>query len=172
MTAAGGGTALPGADAVAPADGAGGSGPTARSRAPRLRTVLDLARVEASLLTRSLLVLAGLLAGGIAIWLYIHQAEPLWWYASWQIGEGQLVLAMAVLVAAQLAVGRARRNGMVDLYASFPASAGTRTLAHLAGLAGAVPASLLLAGAATAVVQARGAIGTRALWHWQAGCCW
>jgi hypothetical protein len=122
--------------------------------------VLDLARVEASLLTRSLLVLAGLLVGGIAIWLYIHQAEPLWWYASWQIGEGQLVLAMAVLVAAQLAVGRARRNGMADLYASFPASAGTRTLAHLAGLAGAVPASLLLAGAATAVVQARGAIGT------------
>jgi hypothetical protein len=124
------------------------------------RTVLGLAKAEASLLARGLLVLAGLLAGGIAIWLYTHQAEPLWWYASWQIGVGQLVLGMAVLAAAQLAAGRARRNAMADLYASFPASAATRTLAHLAGLAGAVPASLLLAGAATAVVQARGAIGT------------
>lgn len=36
---------------------------------------------------------------------------------------------------------------------------GARTLAHLAGLAGAVPASLLLIGAAAAVVQVRGAIG-------------
>jgi hypothetical protein len=124
------------------------------------RTVLGLAKVEASLLARSLLVLAGLLAGGAMIWIEVHQAEPLWWYASWQLGVGQLVLAMAVLAAAQLAAGRARRNGMADLYASFPASAGTRTLAHLAGLAGAVPASLLLAGAGTAMLQTRGAIGT------------
>jgi hypothetical protein len=66
---------------------------------------------------------------------------------------------MAVLVAAQLAAGRARRDGMADLYASFPATAGTRTVAHLAGLVGAAPASLLLIGAAVAVVQVRGAIG-------------
>src|SRR5690348_16716564 len=38
--------------------------PAAAARAPRLRTVLSLARVEASLLVRSRLVLAGLLAGG------------------------------------------------------------------------------------------------------------
>jgi len=48
---------------------------------------------------------------------------------------------------------------MADLYASFPATAGTRTVADLAGLAGAAPASLVLIGAAVAVVQVRGAIG-------------
>jgi hypothetical protein len=159
MTAAGGGAALPGTEAAAPAGGDGGSGLTARSRAPRLRTELGLARVEAMLLARSLLVLAGLLAGGAVVWLAIGRTEPLWWNVGWRLGMGQLVLGMAVLAAAQLAAGRARRNAMADLYASFPASAGTRTLAHLAGLAGAVPASLLLIGAAAVVVQLRGAIG-------------
>jgi hypothetical protein len=48
---------------------------------------------------------------------------------------------------------------MADLYASFPATAGTRTFAQLAGLVGAAPASLLLIGAAVAAVQVRGAIG-------------
>jgi hypothetical protein len=48
---------------------------------------------------------------------------------------------------------------MTDLYASFPATAGTRTLAHLAGLVGAAPASLLLIGAAVTVVQVLGPIG-------------
>ena len=48
---------------------------------------------------------------------------------------------------------------MADLYASFPATAGTRTVAHLAGLVGAVPASLVLIGATAVVVQVRGAIG-------------
>jgi hypothetical protein len=160
MTATGRGAALPGADAAAAGGNHAPAGLTARSRAPRLRTVLDLAKAEASLLARSLLVLAGLLAGGIVVWLFIHQEEPLWWNVGWKIGFGQLVLGMAVLVAAQLAAGRARRDGLADLYASFPATAATRTLAHLAGLAGAVPASLLLVGAAAAVVQVRGAIGT------------
>ncbi len=156
MTATGGGPALPGTDAAARDDG--GSGVTA-AHAPRLRTVLGLAKVEASLLVRSLLVLAGLLAGGVVVWVFIYRAEPLWWNAGWKIGFGQLVLGMAVLVAAQLAAGRARRDGLADLYASLPATAATRTLAQLASLAGAVPASLLLAGAVTAVVQVRGAIG-------------
>jgi hypothetical protein len=127
---------------------------------PQLRTTLVLARVEASLLTRSLLVLAGLVAGCAVVWGAFGSAEPLWWIAGWRIGFGQLFLAMAVLVAAQLATGRARRNTMADLYASFPATAGTRTLAHLAGLAGAVPASLLLMATAAVVVQLRGAIGS------------
>jgi hypothetical protein len=159
MTATGGGPALDGADAGAPSGDADGSGGTARRGAPRLRTVLALAKAEASLLIRSLLVLAGLLAGGVVIWLFIRSVQPLWWDAGWEIGEGQLVLAMAVLVAAQLAAGRARRDAMSDLYASFPATACTRTLAHLTGLAGAAPASLLLLGATAIVVQAHGAIG-------------
>ena len=93
------------------------------------------------------------------VWVLFGTVEPLWWNAAWRIGFGQLILAMAVLVAAQLAAGRSRRDGLADLYASFPATAGTRTVAYLAGLAGAAPASLLLTGAAAAVVQVRGAIG-------------
>jgi hypothetical protein len=159
MTATGGWPALSRAEAAAAA-GAGDRSPvTTRSGAPQLRTVLALARVETSLLARSLLVLAGLLAGGGVVWLTIRSSEPLWWNIGWRIGLGQLVLGMAVLVATQLAVGRARRNAMSDLYASFPATAGIRTVAHLAGLLGAVPASLLLIGATAVVVQLEGAIG-------------
>jgi hypothetical protein len=121
--------------------------------------VLGLTRVEASLLLRSLLVPAGLLAGGAVVWVLFGSAEPSWWNAAWRIGFGQLVLGMAVLVAAQLAAGRARRDAMADLYASFPATAGTRTVAQLAGLAGAAPASLVLIGAAALVAQVRGAVG-------------
>jgi hypothetical protein len=157
MTATGGGPVLHGAGAAAPAGG-GGSAVSVR-RAPRLRTVLGLARVEASGLVLSVLVLAGLLAGAVVIWLFIRPAEPLWWRADWEIGAGQLVLGMAVLAAAQLAAGRPRRDAMADLYASLPATAGTRTAAHLTGLAGTAPASLLLIGTAAAVVQVRGAIG-------------
>jgi hypothetical protein len=159
MNDIGGGPALPPADAPARARDDGRPG-VAATRALRVRTVLGLAKVEAWLLVRSLMVLAGLLAGGVVIWLFIHRTEPLWWDVSWRIGGGQLILGMAVLVVAQLSAGRARRNGLADLYASFPATAATRTLAHLAGLAGAVPASLLLVGVVTAVVQMRGAIGT------------
>ncbi|HEV3287914.1 MAG TPA: hypothetical protein VG123_02860 [Streptosporangiaceae bacterium] len=158
MTATGGGPALPGPDAPARARDDGRAGVTA-THVPRLRTVLGLAKVEASLLVRSLLILASLLAGCAVVWLFIHRVEPLWWDASWQIGEGQLILGMAVLVAAQLAAGRASRDGLADLYASFPATAATRALAHLAGLTGAAPASLALLGAAAVVVQLRGAIG-------------
>lgn len=159
MTAAEGGPALDGGDAAASACGGGEAHLSARSWAPRLRTVLGLARVEASLLCRSVPVLAGLLAGGFAIWFFIGSVQPLWWDAAWEIGYGQLVLGLAVLVAAQLAAGRARRNAMTDLYASFPATASTRTLAHLVGLAGAVPASVVLIGSAVAWVQVLGPIG-------------
>lgn len=153
------GPALPGTDAVAPAgDGPYGAG---LHRSPRLRMVLGLARIEALLMLRSVLVLAGLLAGLLAFWAWFWiSARPLWWSADWWIGGGQLFLAMTVLAAAQLAAGRPRRNGMADLYASFPATAATRTGAQLAGLAGAVPASLLLLGAGIVMVQSRGAIGT------------
>jgi hypothetical protein len=133
---------------------------TSAPRPRTVRTVLALARVEAFLLARSLLVLGGLLAGGAVVFLIIiRSAEPLWWNAGWMAGFGQLVLGMAVLVAAQLAAGRARRNAMADLYASFPATAATRTLAHLGGLAGAAPESLLLIGASVALVETLGPIG-------------
>lgn len=159
MTAPMGDPALPDTSAAAPAGNDPRAGRTARSRAPRLRTVLALARVDAMLLVRSRLVLAGLLAGGAVVWVAIGGKQPLWWNAAWRIGVGQLAIGMTVLAAAQLAAGRPRRDAMADLYASFPTTAGTRTVAHLAGLAGAAPASLLLITAASVAVQLRGAIG-------------
>jgi hypothetical protein len=153
------GSPSPGADAPARARDGGGPGVTP-GRSPRLEAVLALARVEAWLLVRSLLVLAGLLAGGFAMWLYFRQATLLWWDASWRIGWGELILGGTVLAAAQLAAGRARRNGMAGLYASFPATPATRALGQLAGLAGVLPASAALGGVTVAVVRARGAIGT------------
>jgi hypothetical protein len=159
------GPALHGTDAAAHAGG-GSSGAGSRgaglARSPRLRIVLGLARIEALLMVRSMLVLAGLLAGVLAIWgwFWLNPVQPLWWWADWRIGAAQLFLAMTVLAAAQLAAGRPRRDAMADLYASFPATASVRTLACLAGLTGAVPASVLLAGVGVVLVQLRGTIGT------------
>jgi hypothetical protein len=140
----------------------GSGGPVLRGGTPprRLGIARSLARAEALLLLRSVLVLAGLAGGAAVIWRSVWSAEPLWWNTAWQIGYGQAALAAIVLAAAQLAAGRARRDGMQDLYDSLPVSAATRTLGHLGGLAGALPASVVLAGAAAVVAQARGAIGT------------
>jgi hypothetical protein len=152
------GPALHGTEAAAVSDGALRTG---SPRSPQLRIVVSVARIEASFMARSVLVLAGLLAGVLAVWgwFWLNPVQPLWWWADWRIGAAQLFLAMAVLVAAQLAAGRPRRDATADLYASFPATAGTRTLACLAGVAGAVPASVLLAGIAVVMVQLRGTIG-------------
>ena len=140
----------------------GGGGPALGGGTPPrpLGIVRSLAGAEALLLLRSVLVLAGLVVGAAVIWRSVWSAEPLWWNTAWQIGYGQVALAAIVLAAAQLAAGRARRDGMQDLYGSLPVSAATRTLGHLGGLAGVLPASVALAGAAAVVAQARGAIGT------------
>ncbi len=140
----------------------GSGGPALRGGPParQLGIVRSLAAAEALLLLRSVLVLAGLVGGAAVIWRSVWSAEPLWWNTAWQIGYGQVALAAIVLAAAQLAAGRARRDGMQDLYDSLPVSAATRTLGHLGGLAGVLPASVVLAGAAAVVAQARGAIGT------------
>jgi hypothetical protein len=113
--------------------GAGGTELTRKGPARRLRTVLGLAGAEAWLLSRNVLALAGLLVGSLVAWNSLRPAEPLWWNAAWQIGYGQVLLAATVLVAAQLAIGRASRDGMQELYDSFPVSAATRTLAQLTG---------------------------------------
>jgi hypothetical protein len=127
-------------------------------------TVLALAKADARLLFLSRLVPAGLLAGGAILWAFAHVTQPLWWNVAWQIGYGQVFVAMAVLVTAQLAAGRPKRNAMADLYASFPATAAVRTLAQLIGLLGAVPASLLLIGGAAAVVEMATPVGAPSMW--------
>jgi hypothetical protein len=81
----------------------------------------------------------------------------LWWKAAWQIGYAQMILSAVVLIATHLAAGRARRNNMDDLYDSFPVTARTRTAGHLLSVLGAVPASLILVAAASALAEWRGA---------------
>jgi hypothetical protein len=126
----------------------------------RTRTVVSLARIEAMQLVRNVLVLGGLLASGVVVWLFVHHVQPLWWNSGWQVGYGQTILSLTVLIAAQLATARSRRDGLAELYRSFPSSTGRRTLAHLIGVAGAVPASLVLIGAATTVFELHHVIGT------------
>lgn len=164
MNAAAGGPAHSGAVAGAPAGDAAGPGVTARSLAPKPGTVLRLAKADAWLLSRSVLILVGLLAGGVIIWAFAHREQPLWWNVAWQIGYGQVFIAMAVLISAQLAAGRSSRNAMTDLYASFPTSAAARTLAQLIGLLGALPASLLLIGGTAAAVEMTGVVGVPSIW--------
>jgi hypothetical protein len=126
----------------------------------RGRSVLALARIEATQLGRSVLVLTGLLASGVAMWFITNRSQPLWWSDDWRIGYGQTVLSLTVLTAAQLATARSRRDGLQQLYDSFPTSTGQRTLAHLIGVLGAVPAALILIGAAAGDFALQGALGT------------
>ncbi len=130
-----------------------------QAQAGRFRIVVGLARAEGLLLVRSALVLAGVVGGCALVWGFNHTSAATWWDAVWEIGTGQVIVAMAVLVAAHLAAGRARRNGLQDLFDSLPTSAGLRTAGHLTSLAGALPASLLLI-SATVLLEFRGAVGT------------
>jgi hypothetical protein len=125
----------------------------------RARSVVSLARIEAMQLGRSVLVLSGLVLGGIAVWLITYQSQPLWWSNDWRIGYGQTVISLTVLVAAQLATARSRRDGLQELYQSFPTSTGQRTLAHLLGVLGAAPAAVVLIGASAGAFALQGALG-------------
>ncbi len=121
---------------------------------------MSLARIEAVQLGRSVLVLAGLLLSCIAMWLITYRNQPLWWTNDWRLGYGQTIISLTVLMAAQLATARSRRDGLQELYASFPTSTGQRTLAHLIGVLGAVPASLILIGAAAGTFALHDVLGT------------
>jgi hypothetical protein len=133
---------------------------TQLSHARQMRAILTLARIEASLLMRSLLVLGGMLVGGGVVWAATQNVRPQWWDTGWRLGYGQIVLSVTVLVAAQLAAGRVWRDGLQDLYASFPSPPGTRARAQLLAALGGLPASTLLVAAAVVVFQLRGAIGS------------
>ena len=125
----------------------------------RARSVLGLARIEALQLARSVLVLSGLLLSGITLWFITYRSQPMWWINDWRIGYGQTVLSLTVLMATQLATARSRRDGLQQLYESFPVSTGQRTLAHLIGVLGALPAALILIGAAAGAFALQHALG-------------
>jgi hypothetical protein len=133
--------------------------------------VMGVARIEAGLLMRNVLLLAGLLAGGLAVWelAVVHHSQLMWWNSGWEIGYGQMVLSVTAVIAAHLATSRARRDGLAELYASFPTSERTRTVGHLIGLLGVIVPSLALIGVMTALFQVRGILGTPQLWVLGAG---
>ncbi|HTC68995.1 MAG TPA: hypothetical protein VK662_05445, partial [Acidothermaceae bacterium] len=106
-----------------------------------------------------MLVLTGLVLSAITMWFITYRSEPAWWINDWRVGYGQTVLSLTVMMAAQLATARSRRDGLQQLYESFPTSTGQRTLAHLLGVLGAVPATLILIGAAATTFAVQGALG-------------
>jgi hypothetical protein len=124
------------------------------------RVVVLAGRIEAARLCRSPLVLAGLVVAAWLIWWNSRPVVPQWWVWDVQIDSTLLVVAGAVLVAAQLAVGRVRRDDAVRLYASYPTSASARTSAHLLGLAGPLSLAAALVGAAVIWLDLLGPVGT------------
>jgi hypothetical protein len=126
-------------------------------------------RREAVWLAASPLVLAGLLVSAWLIWLNNRVQPVFWWYSDVSICSCLLATAGGALIAAQLAAGRARRDGMDQLYQSYPAPAAVRTGAQLLGVAGPVVLAVLLIGAAVAWLDSHGTLGTPRPWVLGAG---
>jgi hypothetical protein len=116
-------------------------------------------RAEAARLCRSPLVLAGLVIAATLIWWNSRTMVPQWWVWDVQIGSCLLAVAGAVLVAAQLAASRARRDGLAHLYDSYPTPASARTIAYLLGAAGPLALTVILAGAAVIWLDLSGPVG-------------
>lgn len=123
------------------------------------RVIALAGRADGIRLCRSPLVLAGVALAALLVWLDSRTLVPQWWVWDVQLGSILLVVAGAVLVAAQLAAGRVRRDGASELYASFPAGSGTRVAAHLASLAGPVIGATVLTVAASGWLDLLGAVG-------------
>jgi hypothetical protein len=139
------------------------------------RVLLFAARREALWLTRNPLVLAGLAVSAWLIWLNNRTISfgppphglsqpPFWWAADVSIAACLLAAAGGVLIASQLAAGRARRDGMEQLYLSYPAPAAVRAGAQLLAVAGPVVLAAVLTGAAVGWLDSEGALGTPRLW--------
>jgi hypothetical protein len=163
------------------ARGAAGSpsgprGPAALT-GPGCRVLLLAGRREALWLARSPLVLAGLAVAAWLIWLnnrvrvvaYASTQLTFWWSADVSIVACLLAAAGGVLMAAQLAAGRARRDQMEQLYASYPASAAVRTGAQLVSVTGPVVLAAAVTGAAWAWLDSNGTLGAPRLWVLAAG---
>jgi len=143
--------------------------------------VLILAgRRESLWLARNPLVLTGLAVSAWLIWLndrsteqqpalYIAGQPPFWWAADVSIAACLLAMAGGVLIASQLAAGRARRDAMEQLYASYPTPATVRTGAQLLSALGPVVLAAALIAAAAAWLDSQGAVGAPRLWVLGAG---
>ncbi len=124
------------------------------------RVVVLAGRFEARRLCRNPLVVACLVVAAALIWWNSRLMVPQWWVWDVQIGSILLLVAGAVLVAAQFAAGRVRRDGAAHLYESYPASASARVAAHLVGLFGPLFLAAMLAGAAVGWLDVLGPVGT------------
>lgn len=133
------------------------------------RVLLLAGRKEARWLAVSPLTLAGLAVSGWLIWLNNYAPVTVWWAADVSIVACLLAAAGTALLAAQLAAGRPARDGMRQLYASYPAPASVQAGARLAGAAGPVALAALLTAAAVAWLDSRGALGAPRLWVLAAG---
>lgn len=136
-----------------------GAGRQASGQVKR-RVVLLAGRAEAARLCRNPLVLAGLVIAAALIWWNSKDTVPQWWVWDVQIGSALLTIGGCLLMAAQLAAGRARRDGMEELYASFPAPSAARTAAQLLGLAGPLLLAAGLVGAAVIWLDMHGPVGS------------
>lgn len=117
-------------------------------------------RAEAARLCTNPLVLTGVGVAAALVWWNSRASVPQWWVWEVQIDSTMLVLAGTVLIAAQLAVGRVRRDHATALYDSYPTSARGRTAAHLVGLAGPIALAALLTVAAVIWLDLLGPVGT------------
>lgn len=159
-----------------------GSAPHGRatSRGTSWHVLLLAGRHEARWLAASPFVLAGLVVSGWLIWLnnrvvslpvqlYGLGQPGFWWAADVSIAACLLAAAGGVLIAAQLAAGRASRDGMEQLYASYPTAAPVRTGAQLIGVAGPVVLAAVLTAAAVGWLDSQGTLGAPRLWVLGAG---
>jgi hypothetical protein len=144
------------------------------------RVLILLGRREAVWLSRNPLVLAGLAVSAWLIWLnnrmlklpvsaYGLSQPGFWWAADVSIAACLLAMAGAVLIASQLAAGRARRDAMEELYASYPTRATARTGAQLLSVTGPVVLASALTAGAVAWLDGQGTLGAPRLWVLGAG---
>jgi hypothetical protein len=138
----------------------GGLAAESRPDARRLCRVLLLAgRAEAGRMARNPLILASVAVVAVAIARGSRGQVPLWWGWDMTIGSWLLIPAGAVLVVAHLAAGRARRDGMSQLYESYPVPEAARAGGLLLGVAGPVALAAAVTAAATAWLDGQGALG-------------
>ncbi|MDA8317122.1 MAG: hypothetical protein M0010_18425 [Actinomycetota bacterium] len=125
-----------------------------------MRVLGSLGRVEAFRLGRHPIVLAGVVGAVVLLVAQTRGSVARWWVADVHLGTALLFVGVAVLYAGYLATARAVRDGLADLYESFPTSATKRIGAHLVALMAPVVASAAFVVIAVGWLDAQGAIGS------------
>ena len=115
--------------------------PARLGTAPRAGVVSALARIEARRLLLHPLLLVGLALTALLTW-QVRDEDSLGYVLL--MGAGVLPLAIGVLLAANAAALRPRRDDAEELYATLPAPASARTLALLAAVGVAAVGSVVV----------------------------